>query len=44
MLPGFLASATLKVTQYLTGLGFLTYVAPVAMLVGVIVAVRKLDR
>jgi hypothetical protein len=44
LLPGFLASAVLKLVQYRTGLGFLEFAAPLAMIVGVLVGVRRLDR
>jgi hypothetical protein len=36
LLPGFLASALLKLLQYRTGLAILEYAAPLAMIVGVL--------
>ena len=44
MLPGFLASGLLKAAHHLTGWFILELAAPVAMVVGVLVAIRRLER
>jgi hypothetical protein len=44
MLPGFLASGILKAGYHLTGWFSLELAAPVVMVVGVLLAVRRLER
>lgn len=44
MLPGFVACAVLKAAYHLTGWFPLEVAAPVAMVVGVLLALRRLER